>query len=342
MTFSFLKVQHFEGIVLNVIQTVRVRVEPGVRQLLVGFASNQRLLRIEESRSMRANSYVVNSLIGSALYSGWAALTFISIRNGSSEFWVGTVVFAAATTVPAAYVSLNKEKMDMKGVKCGALAGVFFFIGTVLFMYSIATQSISSVYVFIPGSAIIFYLLTANMAQHRGTEKLRVLVGMLIASAGLILGEFIGGYTSFNEVGLVVGILITFSYGLASYYVVLGSTYGIGSIGLSTMMTELILFVSAALFTFDGRLITSASSNYFALLAGLFVAGGFMLEVHLFRTAIRNRVKSLANLNLINVLINGDSIFVMLAAVLLNSYTALSLLGLFLVYVGATIMQLEH
>jgi len=161
----------------------------------------------------RVNSYVVNSLIGSGLYSGWAALIFISIRSDSSQFWVGTVIFAAATVLPGAFATLTKEKMDVNGIKCGISAGIFFFIATALFMYSMARQSLSSVYVFLPGSGIVFYLLTANMAQHKEAEKLRAFIGMLIASAGLMVGEFIGGSGSLNAVGLAVGILITFCYG---------------------------------------------------------------------------------------------------------------------------------
>ena len=65
----------------------------------------------------------------------------------------------------------------------------------------------------------------------------------------------------------------------------------------------------------------------------------FIIETVIFKKLPIDGSGPLAGINLSYIVSNGDAIFVMLLAIVLNTYTVFSIIGLSLVYVGIVLLQ---
>ncbi len=284
-------------------------------------------------------SYVGIALVSSILYAVWASLAFLAVRLGANVFAAGTIIFVSALFVSVVYVAVMREKLNLQGLKFGAIAGTLFFMGNVAFFYALGSQDMSSAYPFIPASILIYFALSFRKFGRGGSKSSVVITGVAVSTSGLVIGEITGAHLSaLNGSSFATGMVILLFYGLAGYFVTVGSDHGVSSVAISTMALESILFFLSAVFFHTG-LHGGILPVLMSVAGGISIGIAFIIETVVFKELLATGSKQLAGVNLIYIVTNGDAIFVMLLAIVLNTYTVFSIIGLSLVYVGIVLLQ---
>ncbi len=284
-------------------------------------------------------AYIGLGLVSSILYAAWAALAFLAVRLGANVFAAGTVIFASALIVSVLYAAVSAGKLNPLGLKFGALAGTLFFLGNVAFFYALGTQHMSSAYPFIPASVLVYFALSFKKYAKAGGRHAVIAAGVVISASGLITGELSGGRLDALNVGsFAAGMVILLFYGFAGYFVTVGSDHGVSSVALSTMAAEAVLFLASSVILHGGTSIGPVPVLA-SVAGGIFIAAAFIIETVIFGKLLTKGGEPLAGINTIYIVTNGDAIFVMLLAIVLNTYTVFSIIGLALVYVGIILLQ---
>jgi hypothetical protein len=269
----------------------------------------------------------------------WASLAFLAVRLGVNVFSAGTIIFVSALLVSVVYIAVTREKLNLQGLKFGAIAGTLFFVGNVAFFYALGTQDMSSAYPFIPASILVYFALSFKKFSRIGGRNSIVVAGVAVSASGLIIGEITGVHLSvLNWSSFAIGMVILLFYGVAGYFVTVGSDHGVSSVAISTMALESVLFLLSAIFLHAG-LPGGTMPVLMPVAGGISIGIAFIIETVIFKDLLTTGSEPLAGVNLIYIVTNGDAIFVMLLAIVLNTYTVFSIIGLTLVYVGIVLLQ---
>jgi len=240
---------------------------------------------------------------------------------------VGLVVYFLASLIGYAFSSKNIVKPKKEWV----VSGVLFALANYSLFSIMKYSYLSSAYVYVPSSILIFYLISIKKNKPKKEETVRVSIAVLLVTIGMIISQ-ITGPSSINVLDLGVGVLIAVLYGISSYLTAYSSVQGFEMIETFWItLLEIAVFLPIVLLT--GSEFTSWGTILGAI-AGICVSFGLYLELASYNISILMGDK-FRLMNLINVLTNLDSVFIAIASVLLGSFTNFSLAGLLLVFIGA-------
>ncbi len=270
---------------------------------------------------------LILSSVSAILYGFWGSLIAVSLKFGTNPASVGLIVYFLASLIGYAFSAKNIVKPKKEWV----FSGVLFALANYSLFNIMKYSYLSSAYVYIPSSIIIFYLISFKKNKPKKEDTARISIAIILITIGMIISQ-INGPLSLNVLDLGIGVLIAVLYGIASYTTAYSSVQG--SEMIETFWITLfeiavflpILFLTGSEFTPLGTI--------FGAIAGICVSFGLYLELISYNISIligdRFRL-----MNLINVLTNLDSVFIAIASVLLGSFTNFSLAGLLLVFIGA-------
>ncbi len=267
------------------------------------------------------------SLLSAAFYGAWGSLAELSLMKGSSPAVTGLFIFMAASIL-SFLLNVHISRPDPRWV----IAGALFFAANLLLFSLMKSSLLSSAYVYVPSSIIVFFLLSSRGFPAAGRG--RVLASLILIVAGMAIAQ---GVSSFRLLDVATGVSIAALYGLASYL-----TYASVSGGSNAresfwiMLTEFVLFSAASPFQLNG---ISAGAIMFSITGGITVSVGLLLELAAY-VRLKGVHMNLRLVNLVNVITNFDIIIIILVSFLLGSYNAASMVALALVFAGTSYLYI--
>lgn len=266
------------------------------------------------------------SALSAALYGLWGAIAAVSLRAGMTAASTGLLIFAFSSIISCAVLGGRLTVPRMKWV----VAGILFAAANYILFSIMSFSYLSSAYVFVPSSVLIFFIISAWKSRPRGREAFKFSLALMFIVAGMAVSQ-ITGTEKINIADLGLGLMVAFLYGISSYLAAYTSkpkaemtqTFWIT---LSEMAVFLPLFVITGIrLTYQGILLSA--------IAALSISAGLYLELFSYNALTGNRF---VLMNMVNVLTNLDSMFVAVASILLGSFTSFSIFGLVLVFIGAS------
>ncbi len=270
---------------------------------------------------------LVFSSISAIMYGFWGSFIAVSLKLGMNAGTIGLVTYLLASL--ASFVFSTRKFILPK--KEWIISGLLFATANYLLFNIIKFSFLSSAYVYVPSSILIFYMISYKKNKPKGADTVRVSLAVLLVTTGMIVSQ-VTGSSGFNFIDLVIGIIIATLYGVSSYLTAYSSLEGF-EIVESFWITFFELFIFLPLTFFFGSEFT-IKGTLFGIFAGICVSLGLYLELASYNISTRLGDK-FKLMNLINVLTNLDSVFIAIASVVLGSFTSFSLAGLVLVFVGA-------
>lgn len=270
---------------------------------------------------------LILSSVSAVLYGFWGSLIAVSLRFGMNPSSAGLIVYFAASLIGYVF-SIKRTIMPRKE---WIISGLLFALANYSLFSIMKYGYLSSAYVYVPSSILVFYLISFKKNKPKKKETVRVSVAVLLITVGMIISQ-INGPSSINLLDLGVGVMIAMLYGVSSYLTAYSSLHGSEMVETFWItLFEIAVFLPLALLT--GPKFT-AEGTILGAFAGMCVSFGLYLELASYNISllIGDRFKLM---NLINVLTNLDSVFIAIASVLLGSFTNFSLAGLLLVFIGA-------
>mgnify|MGYP001772667621 CR=1 FL=1 len=271
---------------------------------------------------------IVFSFFSALLYGFWGTLVTISLRLGANPATIGLFIYFISSVISFPFL-IKKFVLPKKE---WVISGLLFASANYLLFNIIKFSYLSSAYVFVPSSILIFFIISIKRNKPKGKEAVRLSVAIFMIVVGMAISQF-NGYSKINFFDLGLGLLIASFYGISSYLTAYSSSNGLETLETFwIVLFENVIFLPLAILT---GLKFTLGSFAVDVLAALCVSFGLYLELASYNISIlmgdRFRL-----MNLINVLTNLDSVFIAIASVLLGSFTSFSLVGLALVFLGAS------
>ncbi len=268
------------------------------------------------------------SLISALLYSIWGMLVLMTIRAGLSPGSSGLLVYSfASALVLASGGSVEGPRAEW------VASGIIYASANLTLFYIMTLTYLSSAYIFVPSSILVFYFLSLRGSSIRRSEALRSSLGIITIVAGLCLSQM-EGLAGIDLRSLALGLIAAMLYGIASYLTMVSVSPGREvSESFWILLSELLVFLPASL---AEGLRLSGGPLVYAAAAGASVGLGLVLELHSYRLS-EGSSSRFKLINIVNVLTNMDTVLIAIASVIIGSYTAFGVIGLLLVFAGASV-----
>ncbi|MGC8593684.1 MAG: hypothetical protein ACP5LF_05310 [Nitrososphaeria archaeon] len=270
---------------------------------------------------------IVFSSFSALLYGFWGTLITISLRLGTNPATIGLFIYFISSVISFPFL-INKFVLPKKE---WVVSGLLFASANYLLFSIIKLSFLSSAYVFVPSSILIFFIISIKRNKPKGKDVVRLSAAILLITAGMTISQ-VNGSSKINFFDLGLGLIIALFYGISSYLTAYSSSQGLEMLETFwIVLFENVVFLPLAILT---GLKFTLGSFAVDVLAAFCVSFGLYLELASYNISVLLGDK-FRLMNLINVLTNLDSVFIAVASVLLGSFTRFSLVGLVLVFLGA-------
>ncbi|MDP8023417.1 MAG: hypothetical protein RAK20_02990 [Conexivisphaerales archaeon] len=270
---------------------------------------------------------IVFSSFSALLYGFWGTLITISLRLGTNPATIGLFIYFISSVISFPFL-INKFVLPKKE---WVVSGLLFASANYLLFSIIKLSFLSSAYVFVPSSILIFFIISIKRNKPKGKDVVRLSAAILLITAGMAISQ-VNGSSKINFFDLGLGLIIALFYGISSYLTAYSSSQGLEMLETFwIVLFENVVFLPLAILT---GLKFTLGSFAVDVLAAFCVSFGLYLELASYNISVLLGDK-FRLMNLINVLTNLDSVFIAVASVLLGSFTRFSLVGLVLVFLGA-------
>ncbi len=270
---------------------------------------------------------IVFSSFSALLYGFWGTLITISLRLGTNPATIGLFIYFISSVISFPFL-INKFVLPKKE---WVVSGLLFASANYLLFSIIKLSFLSSAYIFVPSSILIFFIISIKRNKPKGKDVVRLSAAILLITAGMTISQ-VNGSSKINFFDLGLGLIIALFYGISSYLTAYSSSQGLEMLETFwIVLFENVVFLPLAILT---GLKFTLGSFAVDVLAAFCVSFGLYLELASYNISLLLGDK-FRLMNLINVLTNLDSVFIAVASVLLGSFTRFSLVGLVLVFLGA-------
>ncbi|MGC8558384.1 MAG: hypothetical protein ACP5NC_05260 [Nitrososphaeria archaeon] len=268
------------------------------------------------------------SALSAVLYGLWGSIAAVSLRSGMSAASTGLFIFALSSVFSCAssggHVSVPRIKWVAAGIMFAAANYILFSI--------MSSSYLSSAYVFVPSSVIIFFIISGWKSRPGNEEVLKFSIAIAIIVAGMAVSQITGTET-INLADLALGLIVALLYGVSSYLTAYTAKPGTEMAQIFWItLSEIVVFLP--LFAITGIRVTYQGIMLSAI-AAISISAGLYLELYSYNALAETKF---ALMNMVNILTNLDSLFVALASIILGSFTGFSIFGLILVFIGASLL----
>jgi drug/metabolite transporter (DMT)-like permease len=243
------------------------------------------------------------------------------------------------------FLAIEHDKIDLGFSRSGAVSWIygacFAFVGLFLFL-AYQSHSLSNIFPLVEGGVLVFLFLDLIFHRRKLSSKeiVLLLIGVGIVFFGTFFAESSGFRFQLSTLPYALGIILAAGIG---YYAMANKTNKIteGSKQLAFVFAGLVVAITVLILYHGPNVLSRYSTPFFLLgiVAGALLCIAFSMEIKAVKHAMTgNEKKNVIFRNFINNFTELDTVIVLLASVLIGSYTYDGLLGGGLIIVGVLIL----